>query len=135
MKIQLMVRSFCLKKESREYHCNLPLLSMKIEFRGELESVERTSCLLAKLELDDQLKEAEKSLHDIKEKYLKSIDEASKQTDQHRTIHLDQLRPTLGHPGRKTDLEILNQQEKERQDQFQENIDLLKNATIVRIMA
>lgn len=102
-----------------------------LEFREMLELVERTSSAMAKLELDDQVEQAEKVLNDLKGQFEEIINRKLTEDNEETTRHFDQLRPTLGHPARKTDLEEIDKQEKQRQNELQQTITQLRSTTIV----
>ncbi|CAF3644133.1 unnamed protein product [Rotaria sordida] len=100
------------------------------EFREMLESVERTSSLMAKIELDEQIEQAEKVLQDIKQQFDRILDKKLNETNEEKSKNFEQLRPTLGHPSRKNELEDINNQEKLRQDEFQKMIIQFRSNTI-----
>lgn len=104
---------------------------MFLEFRGLLESVERTSASMAKLELDEQITLAEKTLNDLKQQFEETLDEKLNETTIEKDNNFDQLRPTLGHPTRKTELEQIDQQEKNRQDELLKMVTQFRSNTIV----
>ncbi|CAF2574698.1 unnamed protein product [Rotaria sp. Silwood2] len=100
------------------------------EFREMLELVERTSSLMAKLELDEQIQQAEKVLNDIKQQFDATLDKKLDESNEEKSNNFEQLRPTLGHPSRKNDLEDINNREKLRQDELQKNITQFRSNTI-----
>jgi hypothetical protein len=102
-----------------------------LEFRDMLESVERTSSLMAKIELDDQLQQAKKTLNEIKQQFDTTIEKRLSEDSEEKTKNFEQLRPTLGHPARKNDLEDINNREKLRQNELQKIITQLRTNTIV----
>ena len=102
-----------------------------LEFREMLELVERTSSAMAKLELDDQVEQAEKILNDLKGQFEKIINRKLTEDNEEKSRQFDQLRPTFGHPARKNDLEEIDKQEKQRQNELQQAITQLRSTTIV----
>ena len=126
MKIRSMV-SFSLYLET--LICWLGVLFL--EFREKLELVERTSPLMAKLEFDEQVEQAEKVLIELKQQFDKTLDEKLKDANQTKADNFEQLRPVLGHPSRKTELQELDQREKQRQDAIKETINQLRSNTMV----
>jgi len=102
-----------------------------LEFREMLESVERTSSSMAKLELDEQIREAERVLSEFKQRFDETVENKLKEDTEDKTKNFDRLRPTFGHPARKTQLEEIDQQEKQRQAELQQTINELRTNTIV----
>ena len=102
-----------------------------LEFREMLESVERTSSSMAKLELDEQIREAERVLSEFKQRFDETVENKLKEDTEDKTKNFDRLRPTFGHPARKTQLEEIDQQEKQRQTELQQTINELRTNTIV----
>ncbi len=96
-----------------------------------LELVERTSSLMAKLELDEQIQQAEKILNEIKQQFDEIIEKKLNEDNEEKMKNFDQLRPTLGHPARKNDLEEIDNREKIRQTELQQIITQLRSNTIV----
>ena len=107
------------------------ILFLFIEFREMLELVERTSSLMAKLELDEQLQQAEKTLNDIKQQFDLTVEKKLNEDNEEKTKNFDQLRPTLGHPARKNELQDIDNREKIRQTELQQIITQLRTNTIV----
>jgi hypothetical protein len=105
-----------------------------LEFRDILELVERTSSLMAKLELDEQVQQAEKVLLDIKQQFDSTIDNKLTEDNEEKNKSFEQLRPTFGHPSRKTDLQEIDNREKIRQDELQQIVNQLRTNTIVNIL-
>ena len=103
-----------------------------IEFRTMLELVEHTSSLMAKLELDEQLQQAEKVLNEIKQQFDATLNKTLNQADEEKEKNFEQLRPTFGHPARKNDLQNLDSREKKRQDEFQQTITQYRLNIIVK---
>ena len=97
-----------------------------------LELVERTSSLMAKLELDEQIEQAEKLLNEFKQQFDEVVQRKLEEDNEERTNHFDQLRPTLGHPARKNDLQEIDNQEKKRQTELQQTVTQLRSNTIVK---
>ena len=102
-----------------------------LEFREKLELVERTSPLMAKLEFDEQVEQAEKVLTELKQQFDKTLDEKLKDANQTKADNFEQLRPVLGHPSRKNELQELDQREKQRQETIKETINQLRSNTMV----
>jgi type IV secretory pathway VirB4 component len=96
-----------------------------------LELVERTSSLMAKLELNEQIEQAEKILNDFKQQFDETINKILNEDNEEKLKHFEQLRPTFGHPARKNDLQEIDNQEKLRQNQLQQTITQLRSNTIV----
>jgi hypothetical protein len=96
-----------------------------------LELVERTSSLMAKLELDEQLQQAEKTLNDIKQQFDSTVEKKLNEDNEEKTKNFEQLRPTLGHPARKNELQDIDNREKIRQTELQQIITQLRTNTIV----
>src|SRR5438874_1775247 len=96
-----------------------------------LELIERTSSLMAKLELNDQIQQAEKVLNDIKQQFDTIIDKKLNEDNEEKSKNFEQLRPTFGHPSRKNDLQEIDNKEKIRQNEFQQMITQLRSNTIV----
>jgi hypothetical protein len=97
-----------------------------------LELVERTSSLMAKLELNEQIQQAEKVLNEIKQQFDATIDKKLNEDNEEKTKNFAQLRPTLGHPARKNDLQEIDNQEKLRQKELQQIMTQLRSNTIVK---
>jgi len=97
-----------------------------------LELVERTSSLMAKLELNEQIQQAEKVLNEIKQQFDATIDKKLNEDSEEKTKNFAQLRPTLGHPARKNDLQEIDNQEKLRQKELQQIMTQLRSNTIVK---
>lgn len=100
-----------------------------------LELVERTSSAMAKLELTDQVEQAEKLLNDLKKQFEDIIERKLTEDNEEKSKHFDQLRPTFGHPARKNDLQEIDTQEKQRQTDLEQTITQLRSSTIVRTNA
>lgn len=96
-----------------------------------LESVERTSSLMAKLELDEQVQQAEKVLNDIKQQFDKTLEKIFNEADEEKKKNFEQLRPTLGQPARKHELEEIDNREKARQNEIQKMMTQFRSNTIV----
>ncbi len=96
-----------------------------------LELVERTSSLMTKLELDEQIQQAEKVLNDIKQQFDTTVEKKLNEDDEEKSKNFEQLRPTLGHPARKTDLQEIDKREKLRQNELQQAMTQLRTNTIV----
>jgi DNA polymerase III delta prime subunit len=107
------------------------LFHIFLEFREMLESVERTSSSMAKLELDEQIQQAEQVLNQFKKQFDETIDKKLTEDNEEKTKHFDQLRPTFGHPARKNDLQEIDRQEKQRQNELQQTMAQLRTNTIV----
>lgn len=114
------------------FHGDLNSRLTVLEFREMLELVERTSSAMAKLELDDQVEQAEKVLNDLQKQFEEFIERKLTEDDEAKSKQFDQLRPTFGHPARKNDLQEIDQQEKQRQTELQQTITQLRSTTIVR---
>jgi len=99
------------------------------EFRTQLESIERTASLMAQLELDEQFERAEKFLKDLKEKFDRNLCEKVMKSVEDQEKNFEELRPTLGHPSRKSELEQLDQREKKRLDTVQQSLNQLRVET------
>jgi hypothetical protein len=97
-----------------------------------LESVERTSSSMAKLELNEQIQQAEKVLNEFKQQFDETINKKLNEDNEEKTKHFDQLRPTFGHPARKNDLQEIDRQEKLRQNELQQTMTQLRSNTIVK---
>lgn len=104
-----------------------------VEFRTQLESIERTASLMAQLELDEQYERAEMFLKDLKEKFDRNLCEKVMKSVEDQEKNFEELRPTLGHPSRKSELEQLDQREKKRLDTVQQSLNQLRVETKVKI--
>lgn len=107
------------------------IICLSLEFRDMLELVERTSSLMAKLELDEQIDQAVKNLNELKEQFDSTIETKLNEDNEEKSKNFDQLRPTLGHPARKTDLQEIDKREKIRQNDLQQTITQFRSNTIV----
>jgi hypothetical protein len=103
-----------------------------IEFRDMLELFERTSSLMSKAELNEQIRHSEKILNEIKQEFDRRFNEKLNETNEEKSKHFDQLRPTLGHPARKNDLQEIDNREKKRQNELQQLVVQLRLKTIVK---
>jgi hypothetical protein len=97
-----------------------------------LELVERTSSLMAKIELDEQIQQAEKILNEIKQQFDTIIEKKLNEDNEEKIKNFEQLRPTFGHPARKNDLLEIDNREKIRQNELQQIITQLRTNTIVK---
>jgi hypothetical protein len=90
---------------------------------------------MAKLEFDEQVGQAEKVLIELKQQFDKTLDEKLKDAKQTKADNFEHLRPVLGHPSRKAELQELDQQEKQRQDALKEAISQLRsNTTVISLL-
>ena len=87
---------------------------------------------MAQLELDEQFDQAAKFLNDLKEGFDRTLEEKLSKSVEEKEKNFDELRPTLGHPARKTELEQLDQREKQRLDTIQQGVTQLRTNTKVR---
>ncbi|CAF4692579.1 unnamed protein product [Rotaria sp. Silwood1] len=124
------VQTMIEKLKSYEEQCRVYHEHSINEFREMLESIERTSSLMAKLELDEQIQQAEKVLNDIKQQFDETLNTKLNESNEEKLKNFEQLRPTLGHPSRKHDLEDINNREKKRQEELQKTIIQFRSNTI-----
>jgi hypothetical protein len=103
-----------------------------IEFRDMLELFERTSSLMSKAELNEQIQHSEKLLNEIKQEFDRIFNEKLNETNEEKSKNFDQLRPTLGHPARKNDLQEIDNRERKRQNELQQLVVQLRLKTIVK---
>ncbi|CAM4747075.1 unnamed protein product [Rotaria magnacalcarata] len=101
-----------------------------VEFREMLELIERTSSLMAKLELDEQTQEAEKVLNGIEKQFNETLEKILNEANEEKSKNFDQLRPTLGHPTRKTELQEIDNREKSRQSNLLKVVTEFRSNTI-----
>jgi hypothetical protein len=87
---------------------------------------------MAKLELNEQIQQAEKVLNEFKQQFDETINKKLNEDNEEKTKHFDQLRPTFGHPARKNDLQEIDRQEKLRQNELQQTMTQLRSNTIVK---
>ncbi|CAF0851526.1 unnamed protein product [Adineta ricciae] len=100
------------------------------EFRNILELFERTSSLMAKIELDEQIREGEKSLLEFKQQFDTTFNQKLNESNAEKQKLFESLRPALGLPGKKSDLEVLNNREKVREEQLEQVITQLQKDTL-----
>ncbi|CAF4534188.1 unnamed protein product [Rotaria sp. Silwood1] len=116
------------EEQSRSYHEN----SIN-EFRNALELFERTSTLMAKIEFNEQLFQAEKILFDSKQQFDIALNKQLNESNNEKQINFQQLRPTFGYPAKKNYLQTIDNQEKLRQDNTQKICNELRSNTIENI--
>ncbi|CAF2342055.1 unnamed protein product [Rotaria sp. Silwood2] len=111
--------------QCRSYHEN----SIN-EFRNVLELFERTSCLMTKIEFNEQLFQAEKNLLDCKQQFDTILHKQLNESINEKQTNFQQLRPTFGYPAKKNHLQTIDNQEKLRQDNIEKIcIELRSNTT------
>jgi hypothetical protein len=86
---------------------------------------------MAKIELDEQMKEGEKTLFELKQQFNIILSEKLKQSNNEKQKNYDLLRPTFGHPTKRNHLQTIDDQEKRRQDDTQKNLEQLRSNTMV----
>ena len=102
-----------------------------LEFRDLLELFERTSSLMAKIELDEQILQAKNLLMELKQQFITIFKKKMNEFNEEEIKNFELLRPTFGQPARKNDLEVIDKREKIRQDNIQKLINQLRSNTIV----
>jgi hypothetical protein len=102
-----------------------------LEFRELLELFERTSSLVAKIELDEQIHETENILIKLKQQFMMIFNEKINAFNEEKIKNFELLRPTFGQPARKNDLQVIDKREQIRQDSVQKMINELQSNTIV----
>ena len=102
-----------------------------LEFRDELESFERTASLMVKLELDGQIHQAEQVLIALKQQFDTALEKRLAESQQEEVNHFEQLRPTLGHPARKNDLQDIDNLEKTRLSSLEQLVQQLRSNSTV----
>lgn len=101
------------------------------EFRDVLEIFERVSSSIAKIELQELMLDAEKNLNERKRQFDIDLNETLDQSNDEKTSNYEHLRPTLGQPARKHDLEQIDTREKHRQEDISKKIHNLRTDAIV----
>jgi hypothetical protein len=102
-----------------------------LEFREILEQIELTSSQLARLEFTEQIQHAERTLHELKQRFDQTLTDKLTANDREKCAHFELLRPILGHPSRKSELDELDRREKARQNAYENMIDQLRNDALV----
>ncbi|CAF0808765.1 unnamed protein product [Rotaria sordida] len=116
------------EEQCRSYHEN----SIN-EFRNVLELFERTSTLMAKIEFNEQLFQAEEILFNCKQQFDMTLNKELNESNNEKQINFQQLRPTFGDPAKKNHLQTIDNQEKLRQDNVQKICNELRANTIKNI--
>ena len=106
---------------------------LSLEFRSVLELFERATSLMAKIELDEHIHDGEKSLLEFKRQFDATFKKELNGSNDEKQKIFDSLRPTIGLPGKRTDLESLNSREKVRQEHLEKIISRLQADTIVNL--
>jgi hypothetical protein len=119
-----LISSF--EKKNPIFHQNI-----FVEFRSILELFERTSSLMAKIELDEQMREGEKVLFELKQQFNMILKENLSESNNTKEKNYDLLRPTFGHPTKKNYLQIIDNQEKQRQEDIHKILEQLRSDTMV----
>lgn len=105
--------------------------SILLEFRAILESFERISSLLAKIEFDEQLAEGEKTLFELKQQFSQALQEKLTESNEEKETNFEALRPNFGHPSKKNYLQTIDDREKQRQEELEKSIAELRSNTTV----
>jgi hypothetical protein len=86
---------------------------------------------MAKIELDEHIIQAENILLEFQRQFQMLLAKKLNESNEKRQTNFELLRPTFGHPGKKHDLQIIDNQEKLRQDDIQNIVNQLRSNTIV----
>jgi hypothetical protein len=105
-----------------------------LEFRHVLELFERAPSLMSKIELDEHIRDGERSLLEFKQQFDATFNKELNESNQEKQKIFDSLRPTIGLPGKRTDLEDLNSREKVRQEQLEKILTRMQADAIVKEM-
>ena len=104
-----------------------------LEFRDVLELFERLSSSIGKIELNELTVQAEKNLDELKYQFDVTLYNLLKKANSEKTKNFGSLRPTLGQPSRKDDLERIDQEERVRQNNINSTVQQLRSTTIVNL--
>lgn len=96
-----------------------------------LESFERISSLLAKIEFDEQLAEGQKTLFGLQQQFSQILHNKITQSNEEKETNFEALRPNFGHPSKKNHLQTIDDREKQRQEELQNCIAELRSNTTV----
>ena len=107
-------------------------MSILLEFRTILESFERISSQLAKIEFNEQLAEGERVLFQLKQQFSQALQKKLIESNEEKETNFEALRPNFGHPSKKNYLQTIDDREKQRQEGLQKNITELRSNTTVR---
>ena len=118
--------------EFYSFYRHFSINKISIEFRTTLELFERTSSLMAKIELDEQIIQGEKILQEFKQQFDSIFNKKLHEFNDEKQQIFELLRPTFGHPAKKSDLQILDNREKIREDEAEKVINELRFNTIVK---
>jgi hypothetical protein len=102
-----------------------------LEFRSILELFERTSSLMAKIELDEELRDGEKMLFDLKQQFHTMLRENLNGSNNEKEKNYGLLRPTFGQPAKKDHLHVIDDREKHRQENINKVLEQLRSTTMV----
>jgi predicted DNA-binding antitoxin AbrB/MazE fold protein len=86
---------------------------------------------MAKIELDEQMREGEKVLFELKQQFNMILKENLSESNNVKEKNYDLLRPTFGHPTKKNHLQIIDNQEKQRQEDIHKILEQLRSDTMV----
>ncbi|CAF1416429.1 unnamed protein product [Adineta steineri] len=100
------------------------------EFRNILEVFERASSSMAKMELDEQIIQGEKILFELKQQFDTTFNQNLNESTDEKQKYFELLRPAIGLPAKRSDLETLDNQEKIREDTLEKFINQLRTNTI-----
>lgn len=99
-----------------------------------METFERLSSSIGKIEMNELFVQAEKTLDELKYQFDLTIYNLVKQSNNEKTKNFKTLRPTFGQPSRKTELEQIDQNERIRQNQIISTVQQLRLTTIVKLL-
>jgi hypothetical protein len=86
---------------------------------------------MAKIEFDDQIIQAEKSLFDFQEQFHMRLNKQIAESNNEREQNFALLRPNYGHPTKQNHLQTIDNREKIRQDDTKKIIDRLRTTVSV----
>ena len=87
---------------------------------------------MVKLELEGQIHQAEQLLIARRQQFDTALEQRLAETHQEEVNHFEQLRPTLGHPARKNDLQDIDNLEKSRLTSLEQFVQQLRSNSTVR---
>ncbi len=87
---------------------------------------------MARIELNEQMIQADNILLEFQEQFHTLLNKKLNESNEKKQKNFELLRPTFANPEKKHDLQIINDQEKLRQDNIQKFLNQLRSNTIVK---
>ena len=86
---------------------------------------------MAKIELDEELRDGEKVLLELKKQFHTILRENLNGSNNEKEKNYGLLRPTFGQPARKDHLQVIDNREKHRQENITQVLEQLRSGTMV----